>query len=121
MNKYKIGQKITGTVTGIEDYGIFVSLNDKTSGLIHISEISDSYVNDVNDYTTIGKNINAKIIGIEDNNKLKLSIKKLYKNNSLNKGIKETSSGFSTLRKQLDIWINNTDIEKLKKNEKKNN
>ena len=44
MNQYKKGEIVTGCVTGIEKYGIFVSLDDYYSGLIHISEISDFFV-----------------------------------------------------------------------------
>ena len=44
MNQYKKGEIVTGCVTGIEKYGIFVSLDDYYSGLIHISEISSFFV-----------------------------------------------------------------------------
>ena len=44
MNQYKKGEIVTGCVTGIEKYGIFVSLDEYYSGLIHISEISDFFV-----------------------------------------------------------------------------
>ena len=49
MTKYKVGSTVTGNVTGIEKYGAFVSLDDYYSGLIHISEISDGFVKDIND------------------------------------------------------------------------
>ena len=38
--QYRIGQIVEGTITGIQPYGAFVSLDEETSGLIHISEIS---------------------------------------------------------------------------------
>ena len=44
MLKYDKGKIVTGQVTGIEKYGIFVSLDEFYSGLIHISEISDGFV-----------------------------------------------------------------------------
>ena len=44
MKKYKYGEIVTGYVTGIEKYGVFVSLDEYYSGLIHISEISEKYV-----------------------------------------------------------------------------
>ena len=50
MSKYECGKIVTGCVTGVENYGIFVSLDEYYSGLIHISEISTKFVKDINDY-----------------------------------------------------------------------
>ena len=50
MSKYENGKIVTGCVTGIENYGIFVSLDEYYSGLIHISEISHGFVKDVHDF-----------------------------------------------------------------------
>ena len=51
---YQIGQIVEGKVTGIQSYGAFVSLDPKTSGLIHISEISDGFVRDVGLFVHVG-------------------------------------------------------------------
>ena len=103
---YKIGDIVSGKVTGIEDYGIFLLVDDKTVGLIHISEISDYFVKDVNDYAKLDDEIKAEIIEIdEEKNQLKLSIKSLNKANKHNGKIVETESGFSTLKEKLDEWI----------------
>ena len=53
MTKYKKGKIVKGTVTGIESYGAFVSLDDYYSGLIHISEISHDFVKNTHDYVEI--------------------------------------------------------------------
>ena len=53
VENYEIGQIIKGTVTGIEKYGIFLNVNNKYTGLIHISEISDKYVKNVEDYVNV--------------------------------------------------------------------
>ena len=50
MTKYKKGKIIRGTVTGIESYGVFVSCDEYYSGLIHISEVSNDFVRDINNY-----------------------------------------------------------------------
>lgn len=100
MAKYKVGDIIEGIVTGIENYGIFVSLNDGYSGLIHISEISNAYVKDPKDFAKIGESIEAKIIEINDDTKeVRLSIKKL------NDKFQEIGSGFDLLKENLDKWI----------------
>lgn len=107
-NKYKTGNVVTGCVTGIEKYGIFVSLDNYYSGLIHISEISDSFVRNINDYVNIGETIKVKIIeSHSDDFHVKLSIKNIDYRISRKKRSKiiETSNGFSTLEKMLNIWI----------------
>ena len=48
--KYKVGSVVLGYVTGIKEYGIFVQLDSNTSGLIHISEISNKFIKIINNY-----------------------------------------------------------------------
>ena len=115
---YKNGMIVTGCVTGIEKYGIFVSLDDYYSGLIHISEISDSFVRNVSDYVSIGETIKVKIIDIDDNSfHAKLSIKNLkYKiSNKKRLPIVETVHGFDTLKLNLERWIEEKEREILSK------
>ena len=115
MDKFSIGDVVTGVVTGIENYGIFVSLGENISGLIHISEISDYFVKNINDYVELNETINVKIIDVDpSNNHYKLSIKNLkYRNkNKINNKIIETNFGFSNLEKALEGWI----LEKSTKN-----
>ena len=59
MTKYGKGKIVRATVTGIEVYGIFVSLDEYYSGLIHISEISEQYVKNVQDYVNLNEKIKA--------------------------------------------------------------
>ncbi len=108
MCNYSSGDIIKGKVTGIEEYGIFVVVDDDpdTTGLIHISEISDSFVKNVGDYAKIGDIIVSEVIEYDSlNKKLKLSIKKMNNDNKKNKGIVETKSGFASLEKNLTNWI----------------
>ena len=82
MKNYKEGEIIKGVVSGLEKYGVFVKLEDNYCGLIHISELSDGFVKNVEDYAQIGNDIYAEILTIDKNSQqLKLSIKNLiYKN-----------------------------------------
>lgn len=119
MNNYKVGDVVIGHVTGIEKYGIFLSLDLGGSGLIHISEISNSFVRNINDYVDLEEVIKAEVIGIDDSKKrLKLSIKNInYRNRpEYRSKICETVNGFSTLKNNLDYWIN----EKLEEWQEKN-
>ncbi len=108
MGKYQVGDIVSVRVTGIEDYGIFVEMNEYYSGLIHISEISDKFVRNVHDYVTMGEIIRAKILEInEEKHHIKLSIKGInYQDSKKNKSkIQETELGFSTLEEKLEEWI----------------
>ena len=71
-----MGSILEGKVTGITKFGAFVSLPDNKSGLVHISEIAYSYVNDVHEHLQEGQQVKVKVIGIDDNNRINLSIKK---------------------------------------------
>jgi len=75
---YKENDIVKCTITGFKDYGIFVSVDENYNGLIHISEISESFVKNVTDYGEIGDIIYAKVIEIDEKIKhLKLSIKNI--------------------------------------------
>ena len=71
----EIGSKVQGKVTGITNFGAFVELPGGTTGLVHISEVADSYVKDVNDHLKIGDQVEVKVIS-EKEGKIALSIKK---------------------------------------------
>ncbi len=72
---FEVGSVLEGKVTGITKFGAFVSLPGNRSGLVHISEIAYSYVNDVHEHLTEGQTVTVKVIGIDDNNRINLSIK----------------------------------------------
>ena len=110
--KYKVNSVVLGYVTGIKEYGIFVQLDNNTSGLIHISEISNKFIKDVNDYAAVGELIRVRIVREEKNNHYSLSTVNLDYRITKKRGsrIKETPSGF----KNLAIFI-----EKMLKDEKK--
>jgi small subunit ribosomal protein S1 len=75
FERLKIGDKVTGVVTGVVDFGVFVNV-EGIEGLVHISEISWERVNNPSDYVKVGQTIEAKIIAI-DKDRLSLSMKQL--------------------------------------------
>ena len=107
MEMYKVGDIVRCKVTGIEDYGIFVNINENYNGLIHISEITYNFVRNINDYSSIGDFIFARILEIDSKEyKMKLSIKDLdYKNSGRLKKIIESEKGFNPLKDMLPIWM----------------
>ena len=72
---FEVGSVLEGKVSGITKFGAFVSLPENRSGLVHISEIAYSYVNDVHDHLAEGQTVTVKVIGIDANNRINLSIK----------------------------------------------
>lgn len=74
--EFGVGSIVEGKVSGITKFGAFVSLPEGKSGLVHISEIAYSYVNDVNDHLHEGDQVKVKVIGIDDAGRINLSIKK---------------------------------------------
>jgi len=73
---FDVGMIVTGKVTGIKKFGAFVTLEDKRSGLVHISEIANSYVEDISAHLEEGQEVKVKIIGIDETGRINLSIKK---------------------------------------------
>src|SRR5690625_1325197 len=72
----EVGSKVKGKVTGITNFGAFVELDEKKTGLVHISEVADSYVKDINEHLSVGEEVLVKIINVEKDGKIGLSIKK---------------------------------------------
>ena len=116
MEKYNIGDIIKCHVTGIENYGIFVNVDLNYTGLIHISEITQGFVRNVEDYVKMGETIFCKVIAIDTENlKLRLSIKNLeYRNYGNAKKIVESKHGFKPLGDMLPEWTRDK-IEELSK------
>ena len=71
----EVGEILEGKVTGITKFGAFVQLPGGVSGLVHISEIANAFVNDVNDYLTMGQTVKVKVVSITEAGKINLSIK----------------------------------------------
>lgn len=109
---YKVGDIITGTVCGVENYGIFIRTDNDYSGLIHISEISSDFVRNVSDYAKVGEKIKCQVIEVNDDTKqLKLTIKYLnFKEGYSREELSHLDHDFDTLKEKLPKWVD----EKLK-------
>ena len=76
MEQLEVGAIYEGKVSGITKFGAFVSLPGGKSGLVHISEIAYTYVNDVKEHLKEGQDVKVKVVGIDENGRINLSIKK---------------------------------------------
>ncbi|GAB2543938.1 CvfD/Ygs/GSP13 family RNA-binding post-transcriptional regulator [Gracilibacillus alcaliphilus] len=110
-DKYKVGDTVEGVVTGVQPYGAFVTINEETQGLIHISEVTNGFVKDITDHVTEGDKVKVKIIEINpEDHKMALSIRAIE--GQILKDKKESAiadkkgtHGFATLKNKLKEWI----------------
>lgn len=99
----EVGRVIEGKVTGITNFGAFVKLPDGKIGLVHISEIADEFVKDINSYLKENQTVKAKIISVDEKGKISLSIKKASNSNQNTK---------SSRPEEID-WSKSNDLEKM--------
>ena len=71
-----VGEILEGKVKSITNFGAFVSLPENKTGLVHISEVANTYVSDIRQHLTEGQDVKVMVIGTE-NGKINLSIKRL--------------------------------------------
>jgi len=79
VEKYEIGDTLSGTITGVVEFGVFVKIEDNLEGLVHISELDWSLVEDPKKLFSVGDKVDVKVIDIK-NGKVSLSIKQLKEN-----------------------------------------
>lgn len=116
---YQVGQVVLAKVSGIQAYGAFVTLDDSTNGLIHISEISNGFVKDVASFVHVGDTIYVKIIDFDEtSHQARCSLKALTARKSrrgkhLTKRalLPQGNIGFDSLQAMLPIWV-----EQIKEN-----
>ncbi len=90
----EVGSKLQGKVTGITNFGAFVELEKGETGLVHISEVADNYVKDINEHLTVGDEIKVKVINVESDGKIGLSIKKAKDKPARQRNFREPSENF---------------------------
>ena len=76
----EIGKIYNGKVKGITQYGAFVDIEGGGTGMVHISEIANTYVSDIREHLTEDQDVKVKVIGINEQGKVSLSIKKASEN-----------------------------------------
>jgi len=111
-----VGSVLEGTVTGITHFGAFVLLPSGETGLVHISEIADTYVKDIREYLTENDKVRVKILSFDGKSKIGLSIKQAippserrsYQQNrqsfedKLSRFIKDSDEKLTDLRRNTD-------------------
>lgn len=102
----KKGEIVYGKITNILGYGAFVSVGEY-DGLIHISEFSDNFVRNINEYVSVGQQVKLKVLDVDEKEKkLRLSYKLLNKSRGVKGEIPKYNLGFSTLKEAMPKFIN---------------
>jgi len=117
----EVNDIVEGSVVGITKFGAFVELEDGKKGLIHISEISNQFVKDVNDFLKVNDRVKAKVINISDDGKIDLSIKRLNEDEEYLEKLEKSKAIFeqklSKFLKQSQDRL--TDLKKHQENKRK--
>jgi S1 RNA binding domain protein len=75
---WQVGEILEGKVTGITKFGAFVALPGGKSGLVHISEVANAFVSDVNEHVQVGQTVKVKLLSVTPEGKINLSIKRAF-------------------------------------------
>lgn len=72
----EIGKIYDGKVTGITNFGAFVELEPGVTGMVHISEVANTFVSEIKDHLAMGQEVKVKVLAVTEEGKISLSIKK---------------------------------------------
>lgn len=98
----EIGAILEGKVTGITNFGAFVELPEKETGMVHISEVSNTYIKDIHEKLEEGQTVTVKVIDINEKGKIALSIKKAMPEEEAPKP--KRREGDKPKRSQPNVW-----------------
>lgn len=113
----KIGKKYCGKVTGIQPYGVFVEIMDGVQGLVHISEVKQGYIENLNEIVKLGEKVNVIVLDVDEyTQKISLSMrvlvdekkpkgKKKKRRYHPRFGNRKSKTGFSSIEKSMNGWI----------------
>lgn len=110
MQQLEIGKIYNGKVKGITQYGAFVDIEGGGTGMVHISEIANTFVNEIRDHLTENQEVKVKVIGVNEAGKVSLSIKKATDDNnqaasgSPRQRQKKFGEGGSQNRGRSNVW-----------------
>ena len=76
MQQVETGAILNGKVSGTTRFGVFVDLGEGKTGMVHISEVASTFVENISDFITVGQEVKVKVLGIGEDGKISLSIKR---------------------------------------------
>lgn len=106
----EIGAIVEGKVTGITNFGAFVELPDKSTGMVHISEVSATFIKDIHEKLSEGDTVTVKVLEINEKGKIALSIKKALPQEEEQPKPRK-SAGDRPRRSQPQVWTGSQKTE----------
>ena len=121
----KVGDILIGKVNQIRPYALFLTFENGQKGLLHISELSDNYIRDIEKYGTVGDNIKVKVLSIDQSNGFlgvsykAIPVEERYNTHDESKHLSAQfdEADFHDLEEKLPEWINET-LQKAKEEKK---
>ena len=121
---FKVGDIIIGKVNQIRPYALFLSFDNGVNGLLHISELSDGYIRDIEKFGSVGDEIKVKVLSIDPTNGfLRVSYRDIPEeerytthDNSTRKIPQFDEADFTDLEEKLPEWINETLLKAKEQN-----
>lgn len=114
MENYKVNDIIDVKITAIRDYGALILADNMQKGLLHISEVSNLFVSDINEFLKLDEIITVKVLEVDDATSfLKVSLKQLNtgtkkaKKHRHHEVVDEGEIDFTALKNMLPTWIKN--------------
>lgn len=96
----EVGSIVEGKVTGITKFGAFVELEPGTTGMVHISEVSSTFVKDINEHLQQNQMVKVKVLNIGEDGKISLSIKRADETRPVSQPRRANNSRFENDRPQ---------------------
>ncbi|HHX78084.1 MAG TPA: S1 RNA-binding domain-containing protein [Firmicutes bacterium] len=111
----EVGSIIEGVVTGITHFGAFIELPNGQTGLVHISEVANTYVKDINEFLKKQDKVKVKVLSVDNSGKIGLSIKQAEKGYRKSGGVKANAATFED---KLARFLKESDerLQDLKRN-----
>ena len=114
--KYEVGQLLIGRVESVKPYALFLTFDDDIKGLLHISEISNAYIRDIEKFGTVGDEMKVKVLSIDEHNGfMRVSLKQVPEEDRFSthsndkRHIPEVDrEAFKDLEEHLPKWIEDT-------------
>ena len=118
---YQVGDLIIGKVSAVKPYALFLTFENGSKGLLHISELSDAYIRDIEKYGTVGDEMKVMVLSIDQTNGfLRVSVKRIPEEEQYSTHVNESriylsenEKDFTPLKEKLPIWIEET-LKKVK-------
>ncbi|SHK07456.1 S1 RNA binding domain protein [Anaerobranca californiensis DSM 14826] len=105
----EVGSILTGTVTGITNFGAFIQLQGGITGLVHISEVADNYVKDIKEHLKEGQEVKVKVLTVGKDGKIGLSIRQANAKSTPNKGFNKKQSPNISFEEKIAKFLKDSD------------